>query len=97
MSTYIMLNQWTATGIEHVTKTPERLDKARKMAVEMGCEIKAFYVLMGHKYDSAVIVEAPDDAAMAKLALGIAMRGNVRTQTLRAFTENEFEELLKAL
>jgi hypothetical protein len=48
----------------------------------------AFYLTMG-QYDAVVINEAPDDQTVARLALAAAGRGNVRTETLRAFTENE--------
>jgi uncharacterized protein with GYD domain len=97
MPTYLMLNQWTATGVEHVKRGPERLEKAKEMAEKMGCKVTDFYLLMGGNYDTVVLVEAPSDAAMAKYAIGIGMLGNVRTQTMRAFNANEYEELVRAL
>ena len=62
----------------------------------MGAEIKAFYLTMG-QYDIVLVVEAPDDNTVAKLALSIGSLGSVRTQTLRAFTEGEFRKLIAGL
>ena len=56
----------------------------------------AYYLTMG-RYDAVVISEAPDDETVAKLALAAAGRGNVRTETLRAFDENEAKKLAAEL
>jgi uncharacterized protein with GYD domain len=58
--------------------------------------LKEFYLVMG-KYDMVVISEAPDDEAAAKVALSIGAGGAVRTETLRAFTEDEYREIIAAL
>jgi uncharacterized protein with GYD domain len=62
----------------------------------MGAEIKAFHLVMG-TYDLVVISEAPDDETIAKLALIIGKQGNIRTETIRAFTEEEYRDLISAL
>lgn len=62
----------------------------------MGTEIKAFYLVMG-QYDAVVVSEAPDDETAAKLALAIGSLGNIRTETLRAFAEDEFRKIIAAL
>jgi uncharacterized protein with GYD domain len=49
------------------------------------------------QYDHAVILEAPDDETVAKFALALGSQGNVRTETLRASTEDEFRQLINAL
>jgi uncharacterized protein with GYD domain len=49
------------------------------------------------RYDFVAIVEAPDDEAAAKFALITGAQGNVSTETMRAFSESDFERLLKAL
>lgn len=43
------------------------------------------------------IIEAPDDETMAKLALAIGSQGGIRTETLRAFTEDEYRKITGAL
>jgi len=62
----------------------------------MGVTVKSFYLLLG-RFDTVFIVEAPDDAAVAKAALALSAQGNVRTETLRAFSEDEFRGLVMDL
>ena len=93
MATYLMLCQYTQKGIENVKESPARLDSAKQAFREAGAELKEFYLLMG-RYDIAAIVEAPDDETMAKAALALGSKGNIRSETLRAFTEDKFREML---
>ena len=96
MATYIILTNWTQKGIESIKESPARLDAARKAFQAAGGELKAFYLVMG-RYDMVVVGEAPDDEAAAKLALAISSGGAVRTETLRAFTEDEYRKIIAAL
>ena len=96
MATYIGLFSWTQRGIEKVKESPARLDAAKQAAQAMGVEIKAFYLVMG-RYDMVVVAEAPDDQTMAKLALATGAQGTVRTETLRAFTEDEYRKIIGSL
>ena len=45
------------------------------------------------RYDTVVVTDAPDDETVAKLAIAAGGRGNVRTETLRAFTEEEAKKI----
>jgi uncharacterized protein with GYD domain len=96
MPTYITLYKLTQKGIENIKESPSRLDAARQAAKAMGVEGKAFYLTMG-QYDFVVIREVPDDETVAKLALAHGSRGFVRTETLRAFTEEEYRKIIAAL
>jgi len=96
MSTYISLLRFTQKGIEGVKESPGRLDAARKAFEKGGARLKDFYLVSG-QYDAVVISEAPDDATAAKVSLSLATRGNVRTETLRAFTEEEFRKIVAEL
>lgn len=96
MTTYIMLVNWTEQGIKNVRDSPKRLDAVKKQLQEMGGNFKAFYLTMG-KYDMVLIGEAPDDAVAARFALQIGMTGNVRTQTLKAFPEAAYREIVASL
>jgi len=93
MATFVVLVRYTHQGVEHVKASPQRLDAVKKGFHSRGAEVKAFYNLMG-EYDSLLIVEAPSDELMAQLALGVESKGNVRTETLRAFTEDEFRKIV---
>jgi uncharacterized protein with GYD domain len=96
MATYIVLTNWTQKGIENVKESPERLDAAKKAFQAAGAELKEFYLVMG-KYDMVVVAEAPDDETIAKVALTIGSGGALRTETLRAFTEEEYRNIITAL
>jgi len=96
MPTYIVLVNYTQKGVENIKETPARLDAAKAAFKAMGGELKAYYSVMG-RYDAVTIGEAPDDETAAKLALAIGSQGNVRTETLRAFTEDEFRKIVAAL
>ena len=96
MPTYVILSNWTEEGIRNVRNSPDRLDAVKQMFRDAGGELKSFFMTMG-RYDVVVVAEAPDDEAMAKLALTIGGTGAVRTETLRAFTEDEYREIIAAL
>jgi uncharacterized protein with GYD domain len=93
MSTYISLLRYTQKGIESVKESPARLDAARKTFEKIGARLKDFYLVSG-RYDAVVISEAPDDETAAQASLSLATQGNVRTETLRAFTEEEFRKIV---
>jgi uncharacterized protein with GYD domain len=96
MTTYVMLINWTEQGVKSVRESPARLDAARKLLAEMGGSFKEFYLTMG-EYDMVVIGEASDDAVMARFALSLGMKGNVRTRTLKAFPEAAYREIINSL
>lgn len=96
MSTYIMLASFTKQGIERIRESPDRLAAAQKAFRSVGAELKEFYLVTGG-YDMVIIAEAPNAEAIAKVALLIGSLGNVRTETLRAFTEEEYKGIIAGL
>ncbi len=96
MATYVLLISYAQKGIENIKQSPSRLDGVKVLFKSMGGELKQFYLTLG-RYDAIVIAEAPDDETAAKLALTIGSAGNVRTETLRAFTEDEYKKIIAAL
>jgi uncharacterized protein with GYD domain len=96
MSTYIMLIDYTDQGIRDVKASPKRADAARDLAKTCGCEIKELYLTIG-SHDLVATFEAPNDEAIAKFALKIGSLGNVRTNTLKAFTEGEYRTIIESL
>ncbi|MBB3309146.1 uncharacterized protein with GYD domain [Rhizobium sp. BK196] len=96
MTTYILLINWTDQGIRSVKDSAKRLDAARNMLGSMGGSFDKFYLTMG-EYDMAAICEAPDDRVMARFTLTLAMAGNVRTKTLKAFSEVNYREIIGSL
>ena len=95
MPTYITLIRWTEKGIENVKDSPSRLDAAKKAFQAAGAELKEFYLVQG-RYDIVIVSEAPDDETVARLALAIGSKGAIRTETLRAFKEDEYRKIIAA-
>ena len=83
-------------GIENIKKSPARVEAAKKAFRAMGVEVKAFYSVMG-RYDTIFILQATDTDTVAKAALTIGSLGNVRTETLRAFKEDEYKKVIADL
>lgn len=99
MPTYIGLLRYTSEGVKSIKSrwahgNPN--DRTREAARAMGCELKGAWVTMG-RYDGVAIIEAPDDETMARLALMTGMQGTWQTETLRAFSENEVEKIVKGM
>lgn len=96
MPTYLSLMHWTKEGLEKVKDSPARLDAARKAIEPLGAKIKSIYLLMG-EYDLAALIEAPDDATLARISLSLASQGNLRTVTHRAFEEAEYRKIIASI
>jgi uncharacterized protein with GYD domain len=96
MPTYISLLRWTQQGGTSVKDSPKRLDAGRKAFKKVGVKIKETYLTMGH-YDLVCIIEGPDDESVAKALLGLGSQGNVQTETLKAFTEDQYRKIIGSL
>jgi len=96
MPTYITLLDFTQDGIENMKESPERLEQVDELTRSLGGEPLGFYLTMGH-YDGVYLYEAPDDATATRGAIQTAMGGAVRTETLRAFDEDEYRDIVEQL
>jgi len=96
MATYIVLMNYTDKGIQTVRESPARFTASKEKARSFGCEVKAFYLTTG-SYDIVEVIDAPDDLSIAKLTLAVGSGGNVRTTTMRAFSEAEFKSIVQSL
>ena len=93
MATYVMLAHFTDQGIKNVKKTAQRAEDFKEMANRHGAAVKQILWTLG-QYDVVVIVEAGDELMMTALSLSLGALGNVRTQTLRAFSEADMQTIL---
>jgi uncharacterized protein with GYD domain len=93
MATYIMLASFTDQGIRKVKDSPKRADAFKDMAKKCGATVKDVFWTLG-EYDIVAIVEAPDDISMTALGLSSGALGNIRTQTLRAFAQEDMKTIL---
>src|SRR5438132_716073 len=73
-----------------------RHDAGRKAFKKVGIEMKDVYLTMG-RYDLVCVIEAPDDETYAKAVLALGSQGNVSTETLKAFNEDQFREIIGSL
>jgi uncharacterized protein with GYD domain len=93
METYVMLLNFTDQGIRNVKDTTKRVDAIRELAKSVGVTVRDIYWTLG-QYDIIAILDAPDEVAAIALGLSIGKAGNVRTQTLRAFSQVEMGPIL---
>ena len=93
MSKFVVLGCFTDQGIRNVKETTKRADAFKEMARKTGVTVKDVYWTIG-QYDIVAICEAPDDETATALALGLGALGNVRTQTLRAFSQEDMGTIL---
>jgi uncharacterized protein with GYD domain len=91
MPSYICLMRWTQQGISKVKESASRLDAGRQAFKNLGVEIKDVYLTMG-RYDLVAVIEGPDDA-VARALLSLASQGNIQTETLRAWKEDEYRKI----
>ena len=96
MATYIVLTSFTDQGIRNVKDSTKRADAVRDLAKKFGITAKEFFWTLG-SYDVVAIYDAPDDASMTAFGLAIGAAGNIRTQTMRAFSREEMNGVLAKL
>jgi len=96
MPHFVTLIRYTQQGIARIKESPARLDAAKKAAEKSGGKIHGWYLTMG-QYDAVLISEFPSDEAGAKFTLSVGALGNVSTETLKAFTEAEFRNIIGGL
>jgi uncharacterized protein with GYD domain len=96
MTTYIGLINFTDQGVKTVKDSPKRAAAAKEIAGRFGVTMKDIWWTLG-AHDIVCVLEAPDDQAATAFNLAIAGQGNVRTQTLRAFTADEVETVIAKL
>jgi uncharacterized protein with GYD domain len=93
MATYIALSNFTDQGIRNVKDSTKRADAVKELATKFGANMTHIYWTLG-QHDVVSIIEAPDDTSATAFALAIGAAGNVRTQTLRAFSKEEMNGIL---
>jgi uncharacterized protein with GYD domain len=96
MPTYVTLMKWTEQGIKNAKGTIDRAEQARQAVEQQGGHLHTIYWTQG-AYDIVSIADWPDeDTAMAFL-LNLGATGNVRTETLRAFSADDMRRIFQKL
>lgn len=94
MATYIVLASFTEHGIRSVKDTSRRADAFRALAKTFGITVKDIYWTLG-RYDIITTIEAPDEVSVTALGLSLGKSGNIRTETLRAFSQADMGAILE--
>ncbi len=93
MAHYVVLANFTDQGIRGVKETTKRAKAFREMAQKMGGKIKDIYWTLG-RYDVVLTMEAPSDEIAAAILTKAGSLGNLKSETLRAFDEQEIDSIL---
>ena len=96
MPGYVGLHKYTKQGITNVRGHPQRIKDAKEAAAKMGIKVIGVWVTVG-QYDLVAVCNAPNDEAVSIFDLDIAQLGNITTQTMRAFSEEEFAQVVSKL
>ena len=94
MPTYVVLLNFTQQGVQTIKTAEERSGDVTAAIEAAGGKVLSLHYTMG-QYDAVSVIEAPSDEVVTGLALGAAGRGNIRTETLRAFTPEEFFRIVR--
>ena len=93
MPTYVTLASFTEQGVRNAKDSLKRADAFKEMAKKHGVTVKDIYWTQG-RYDIVTITEASDDISATALSLSIGALGNIRTETLRAFSASDMETII---
>jgi len=96
MATYVLLTKFTDQGIRSAKDSPKRAEAFKKMAETFGATVRELFWTQG-RYDIVAIVEAPDEMSVTALNLSISALGNVRTESLRAFSAAEMMTIVSKM
>src|SRR5262245_31393709 len=96
MPKYVLLGNWTEQGARNVKDTVKRARAAREAFAGMGVNAREWFFTLG-QYDVVLTVDAPDDETLSRAVLALTSLGNLRTATLRGFSEKEMEGVLSGL
>ena len=94
MSAYLMLTTLTDSGRKALQDDPEILKEINKEVEFMGVKMLTQYALLG-QYDFVNIVDAPNNEAVAKLAIRLSAKGTTQTLTLAAISIEDLIATLK--
>jgi uncharacterized protein with GYD domain len=88
MVAYVVLANFTDQGIRNAKDSPKRADAFKAMAKTFGVTVREILWTQG-RYDIVTIVDAPDELSFMSLTLSLGALGNVRTESLRAYSADE--------
>jgi uncharacterized protein with GYD domain len=96
VATYIALVNFTDQGVRQISQTTERAKALINAAANLGVRIKEIYWTLG-AFDAVFTADAPDEETVTAFTLSVGSLGNIRTQTMRAFSADEMNNILQKI
>ena len=93
MARYITLLKFTEQGAKNIKKSTARAQAFDKLAAKSGVKVEGQYWTMG-QFDGVLILSASDETKILHMLTSVAAFGNVRTQTMQAFVDSEFDAIV---
>jgi len=93
MVTYVVLAKFTNQGIRNAKESPKRAEAFKQLAKTFGVTVKDIFWTQG-RYDTVTIIEAPDESSAMSLSLSLGALGNIRTESLRAFSATDMATIV---
>jgi uncharacterized protein with GYD domain len=93
---YISLMRWTTAGRAGLPAWRDRVEDGERLIEEAGGKLVGVWVTLG-RYDVVEVFEAPDDETALEIVTKLGQAGGEDTETLRAFTREEAEEIIRKL
>jgi uncharacterized protein with GYD domain len=93
MVAYVVLGNFTDQGVRNAKDSPKRAEAFKDLAKTFGVTVREIVWTQG-RYDVVTIVDAPDESSFMSLTLSLAKLGNVRTESLRAFSAAEMTKIV---
>ena len=93
MATYVVLATFTDQGVKTAKDSPKRAEAFKQMAKTFGVTVKDIFWTQG-RYDVVTVLDAPDELSAMTLSLSLGALGNVRTESLRAFSAADMTKVV---
>jgi uncharacterized protein with GYD domain len=93
MATYVVLARFTEQGVKNAKDSPKRAEAFKQMAETFGVTVKDIFWTQG-RYDIVIVIDAPDELSATALNLSLSALGNIRTESLRAFSSTDMLKIV---
>ena len=88
--------RWTTQGRAGLPAWRDRVEDGERLIQEAGGSLVGVWVTLG-RYDVVEVFEAPNDEVALEIVTKLSLRGGEETETLRAFTREEAEQIIRKL
>ena len=95
MAKYISLLRFTEQGAKKLKESTDRAHNFDQIAAKAGVKIEGQYWTLG-ACDGVLILSADSHQKVLHCLSQLASQGNVRTETMQAFIDKEFDEIVRS-